>query len=100
MIIHESIHQLEYKEIIKTSESMCFLGINYNFINNNINFEKCVGGILDAHYKFMPINQVEVDKALIIDKTSEIYAYAVQFLFLLVLSPLLVLLFIKLWERK
>jgi hypothetical protein len=98
-ILHEFVHKFEYREIIKTSESMCFLGINYNFTNQEVYSEKCFGGILDAHYKLMPSNFDEMRKAQIIYATSEIYAYVIQFLFMLMTAIPATLLFIKRWDK-
>ena len=77
---------------------MCFLGINYYFESESLGIEKCFGGILDAHYKFFPINSQELQKAQSIEN-PEFYAYFFQFLFLFIFGFLATILLLKKLEN-
>ncbi len=78
--VHEFTHKFEYKDIPKekNTEELCAL----NVCKNRLNADEM------GYYTFIPANKEAEEKALSIHKTSEPYAYSVQFIFYALLCGL------------
>ncbi len=96
--IHEFSHKFIYRNIEKTNESICVMGITYHYGNNSLKFEKCMG--LFGHYNLQPTTLESYTRAMKIYKNQEIFPDLIQSAFLVILYYLIIKKTIKFYKEN